>query len=470
MLNTIDQHPTDSSVVCSDLSHLSAEAKAEARKMSEDLLDFLHHSPTAWQAVDNARKILDQAGFKAYDPAENLRLQVGDKGYFIQNSSAILAFRIGQNPLSNGFRIFGAHSDSPAFKVKPQAVAPSEGVIRLAVEVYGGPLLNTWFDRPLSLAGRVSLKSANPLQPEERLIDLQDPILILPNLAIHMENKSNEGQKIERQKDILPFLCLENAADPADKQETKAGSQDFLKRILADRLACKLDDILDYELLTYEVNPPCFCGWEDTFISSGRLDNLSMFKAGLDALVSASHQAPEAQAIQVLLVTDNEEVGSRTKQGADSLWVRDLLERLIMSLGGDREDFLRAFPRSFMISADLAHAVHPNYPEKADPGHRPRINGGPVIKQAASQSYASDAKSCAVFRQLAQGAGVPCQTFINRSDMRGGSTIGPMSSSLLPMSTVDVGNPIWGMHSCRETGGSLDPYYMTEVIKYFFSL
>ncbi len=457
------QNPTATSAVSSGPANLSAEAKAEARKISEDLLDFLQQAPTAWQAVDTACGILDKAGFKAYDPAENLRLQVGDKGYLVQNSSALLAFRIGQNPLSSGFRIFGAHSDSPAFKVKPQAVAPSEGVIRLAVEVYGGPLLNTWFDRPLSLAGRVSLKSANPLQPEERLVDLKDPLLILPNLAIHMENKSNEGQKIERQKDILPFLCLESAAGQAD-------SQDFLKELLADRLSCEVENILDYELLTYEVNPPCFCGLDDVFISSGRLDNLSMFKAGLDALISASDQAPEAQGIQVLLVTDNEEVGSRTKQGADSLWVRDLLERLVMGLGGDREDFLRAFPRSFMISADLAHAVHPNYPEKADPGHRPRINGGPVIKQAASQSYASDAKSAAIFHQLAQGAGVPCQTFVNRSDMRGGSTIGPMSSSLLPMSTVDVGNPIWGMHSCRETGGSLDQYYMTEVIKYFFSL
>lgn len=445
---------------------LSSADQQQARKTSEDLLAFLQESPTAWQAVATAVKALDQAGFRAYDPAAALKLQVGDKGYFVQNSSAILAFKIGENPLNNGFRIFGAHSDSPALKVKPQAVSPSEGVIRLAVEVYGGPLLNTWFDRPLSLAGRVSLKSQNPLQPQESLVDLKDPLLILPNLAIHMENKSNEGQKIERHKEILPFLCL---AKPQEQSGDQA-PEDLLKAILADHLACRMEDILDYELFTYEVNPPSFCGLEDSFISAGRLDNLAMFKAGLDGLLAASEESKLATGIQVLLITDNEEVGSRTKQGADSLWVRDLLERLILGLGGDRQDFLRAFPQSFMISADLAHAVHPNYPEKADPGHRPRINGGPVIKMAASQSYASDAHSASVFRQLAQEAGVPCQTFINRSDMRGGSTIGPMSSSLLPMPTVDVGNPIWGMHSCRETGGSLDQFYLTQVVKYFFSL
>lgn len=462
--------PSNPSATLSASHGLSPEARAQARKNCEDLLAFLQQAPTAWQAVATASKRLDQAAFTQYDPGEHLQLKPGDKGYLVQNSSALLAFRVGQNPLTSGFRIFGAHSDSPALKVKPQAVAPSEGVIRLAVEVYGGPLLNTWFDRPLSLAGRVTLKSDNPLQPQERLLDLKDPLLILPNLAIHMENKSNDGQKIERQKDILPFLCLEDGGLTADQADKQAQPRDIFKDLLADRLTCQPEDILDYELLTYPVEPPCFCGLNDDFISSGRLDNLSMFKAGLDALITASDQAPEAQGIQVLLVTDNEEVGSRTKQGAASLWVRDCLERLTLALGGDRQDFLQAFPRSFMISADLAHAVHPNFPEKADPGHRPKVNGGPVIKMAASQSYASDAKSAAVFHQLAQAAGVPCQTFINRSDMRGGSTIGPISSTLLPMSTVDVGNPIWGMHSCRETGGSLDPYYMTQVIQHFFSL
>lgn len=434
----------------------------EAKLVANELLDFLTASPTAWQAVARAEKELQAAGFVRYEQAEELHLKTGDKGYFVQNSSALFAFRIGQDPLKQGFRIFGAHSDSPALKLKPQVISASEGVNRLAVEVYGGPLLNTFFDRPLSLAGRVSLRSDDPLKPHERLVDFKKALLILPNLAIHMGNTSNDGLKIERQKDILPFISLQGDEEEVD--------HDLLRKLLAEELDVDADAILDYELLTYEAAPPSFCGLDDCFISAGRLDNLSMFKAGLDALIHNGQAEDPGNGIKVLLVTDNEEVGSRTKQGAAGLFARDLLERLTLALGADRADFLASFANSFMISADLAHAVHPNYPEKADPGHRPRLNQGPVIKQAASQSYSSDAYSSSVFRQLAAAADVPCQTFVNRSDLRGGSTIGPISSALMPMPTVDCGNPIWGMHSIRETGGVLDPYYMEKLVSYFYSL
>lgn len=432
----------------------------EAKKVSADLLDFIQRSPSGWQAVGVAEEDLQAAGFKRYETDGSLELKEGDKGYFVQNGSALIAFQIGQDPIQNGFRVFGNHSDSPALKIKPNAISKSEGVLRLAVEVYGGPLLDTFFDRPLSLAGRVSLKSDNPLKPELRLVDFKKPILILPNLAIHMGNKSNDGQKIERQKDILPFIAL--ADEEVDEK--------LFLNLIADELEIKADDILDYELITYEVNPPSFCGLDDVFISSGRLDNLAMMKAGLNALIANSENEDVGYGIKVLLVTDNEEVGSGTKQGAASLFVRDLFERIVIALGGSRDDFLSIFPKSFMISGDLAHAAHPNFPEKADPGHRPRVNAGPVIKVAASQSYASDAISASAFRQIADAAEVPYQIFVNKSDMRGGSTIGPITSAMLPMPTVDCGTAVWGMHSIRETGGILDQYYMEKLLKYFFSL
>lgn len=441
----------------SDTAVREEELYQKAHRSADRLIDFLTASPTAWQAVDKARLLLDEAGFSHVTPSTIGDIKPGSCGYFIQNGSSIIAYSIGSDPLQGGFRIFGAHSDSPALKIKPNAISKSEEVWRLNTEVYGGPLLSTWFDRPLSLAGRVVLKGSSPLKVELRLIDFKRPILILPNIAIHMNRNANDGVKIERQKVLLPFLCC--AGEEADEQ--------LLEHLIAEELGCDITEILDFELLTYEVNPPSYCGLNDCFISSGRLDNLAMTQCGLQALIETKGRGT---GINILLVTDNEEVGSMTKQGADSLFVRDMLESILIALGADRQSFLGFFERSFMISADLAHAAHPNYGEMADPNHRPRVNGGPVIKIAASQSYASDACSIAVFRQLAEAAGSPYQLFVNRSDLRGGSTIGPISSSLLPMSTVDIGNPIWGMHSCRETGGLLDGYYLEEICKVFYKL
>ena len=426
----------------------------DAKKSSDRLLSFISASPTAWQATQVAIERLEHNGFVPFTGQD---LKEGDCVYLSKNGSALIAFSIGEGGLDNGFKIFGSHSDSPALKIKPNAISQTEGVTRLCTEVYGGPLLNTWFDRPLSLAGRVYLKGQNALQSECRLIDFKSPILILPNAAIHMNRQANEGVKIERQKVLLPFLCTNE--EEADEM--------LLHRLIARELDCEIQDILDFDLMTYEVAPPSYCGLNDCFISAGRLDNLSMAEVSLEALI----QSREAgTGVRVVLITDNEEVGSLTKQGADGLFARDSLERIACALGATRAEFLASFDKSFMISADLAHAVHPNYSEYADPTHRPRVNGGPVIKHAASQSYASDAHSAAIFRQLCQEAGVPCQDFVNRSDLRGGSTIGPISSSLIPMPTVDIGNAIWGMHSCRETGGLLDHYYLEQVMKLFYRL
>lgn len=424
------------------------------KKSTIALMNYIEKSPSAWQATANAIEILEAAGFAKFNMDRELK--TGDRCYVTKNSSALLAFEIGNQP-QTGMKIYGAHSDSPGLKIKPQAVSISEGIVRLTTEVYGGPILSTWFDRPLSLAGRVILSSDNVLQPQELLIDFKRPILILPNVAIHMNREVNEGVKIEKHKVLLPFIACDNS-DISD---------DYFEQLIARELDCEVRDILSFELITYEAVPPCLCGVCEEFVSAGRLDNLASTYAGL---VAICEQRKEFNGINVLLVTDNEEVGSRTKQGADSFFARDVLESVYLALGLSRQEWLQSLESSFMISADLAHAVHPNYAHYADPDHRPQINGGPVIKLAASQAYASDARSSAIFSQLCQDVDVPCQYFVNRSDLRGGSTIGPITSAYLPVSTVDIGTPIWGMHSCRETGGIKDQYYAEQVIKYFYSL
>ncbi len=435
------------------------ELRAKAKKISQRLMSFLEASPTAWQACSNAISELETAGFKRCNIGEDHKLTRGAKGYFCQNDSAIVAFSIGKLDEKQEFHIYGSHSDSPSLRIKPNAISINEGIIRLTTEVYGGPILNTWFDRPLSLAGRVVVRSADPLHPQSHLVDCKRPILILPNVAIHMNRHVNEGVKIENHRVLLPFLAC---------AELESQHENLIEELLASEIGCEPHDILDYDLMLYEAVAPTICGLKEEFISAGRLDNQASLVAGLDALIATA--TGDHNGINILIITDNEEVGSRSKQGADSFFVRDALETITISLGYDRKQFLATLHRSYMISADLAHAVHPNYADLADPTHRPKLNGGPVIKMAANQAYASDAFSAAVFAELCTKANIPCQYFVNRSDMRGGSTIGPITSAYLPIPTVDVGTPIWGMHSARETGGILDQHYMTELVKYFYSL
>lgn len=435
------------------------------RNISQEMMDFIEKSPTAYQAVEEIRKRLEENGFKAYKADEIQDLSPGTKGYYTRNGSALAAFVLGKDPLAAGFRMMGAHTDSPALKIKPGALMKSEGVLKLNTEVYGGPILNTWFDRPLSLAGRVAIKSAKALQPEIRLIDFKEPILILPNVAIHMNRQVNDGVKIERNKVLYPILSQIKSL-PKEQTDDSLHQVDFLTRLIAARLGIKATDILDFDLYTYDVQPPSFVGFEEEFISAPRLDNLAMCWAGIESLIDA--KVPNA-GINLVYLSDHEEVGSGSKQGAASSLLRDLMELLVLASGGQRQHFLQSFDKSFMVSADLAHAVHPNYAEYADPHNRPQINGGPVVKAAAGQSYTSDADSTAAFIALCDEVNVPCQRFVNRSDLRGGSTIGPISSSLVPVRSVDIGTAIWGMHSVRETAGSKDQYYITKVLTHYFS-
>lgn len=429
-------------------------------KQAENLLSFIKQSPTAFQAVDTMKNILKKNNYQAYSPNQKAKLKSGDKYYYLKNDSAIIAFEIGNDPLENGFKIFGAHTDSPSLRIKPNSITIKENIIRLNTEIYGGPILNTWFDRPLSLAGRVTVKGNQAFKSQTLLLDFKDPIMILPNVAIHMNREVNKGSEIKANRHLLPVIAL---------ADTEAVDQDWFDNLIAQKLEIEIENILDYDLFAYETTPGNIVGVNQEFISSGRLDNLAMCYAGIRGLIDRE-QTHSFNGINLLLYTDNEEVGSLSKQGADSLFVRDILESICLNLGGTRQDFLNIFDCSFMISADQAHAVHPNYSEYADPEHRPLINGGPVIKLAASLSYATDSKSAGHFIEICQKAEVPYQWFVNRSDLRGGSTIGSITSAILPISTVDIGNPIWGMHSIRETGGVKDVYYLDQVLKVFFSI
>ncbi len=420
---------------------------------ARELLAFLDRSPTAYQATANCQAYLEEQGFIPYEPGT--ALQPGDRCFKTIGLSGIFAFKIGQKPLQAGLRIVGTHNDAPALSLKPNSTLTSEGCLKLSTEIYGGPILHTWFDRPLSLAGRVVLAGSSLLQPQSRLVDLQEPLAVIPSAAIHMNRTVNESNKIEPQKMLLPLVGTAGSS-----------SRFFIEELLAEKLAVAPEAILDYDLFFYDNTPGTLFGPGQDLLLAPHLDNLGMSYAAVTALAAADVQA----GISLVACFDHEEVGSRTRQGALSTALANLLESLTVDLGGSRMDMQQSLARSFLISADQAHAVHPNFPEFADATNRPRLNGGPVIKRSASRSYTSDGETAAVFMALCEESSVPCQSFVNRSDMRGGSTIGPLFVQNLPIRAVDVGNPILGMHSIRETGGSFDHAAMTKVMTTFFSL
>ena len=329
--------------------------------------------------------------------------------------------------------------------------------VKLNTEVYGGPILHTWYDRPLSIAGKVALKGKSPIKPEIRLININKPLLIIPSLAIHMNREVNEGYKINRQVDTLPLLGLIN-----DKLE----KEDYLMNILAQELKVNKEDILNFELGLYEYEKGSLIGMNEELISSGRFDDLWMVFAGVKALVNSK----ENKVTKVMICIDNEEIGSLTAEGANSTLLNNILERITIGLGKDREEYYRALSKSIMISADLAHAVHPNLGDKHDPTNRPVLEGGPVLKIAASGSYSTDSFNGAVFAGICDSAGVPFQKFVNRSDVRGGTTIGPVTAANLTIPVIDMGAPVIGMHSIRELASVKDNYYTIKAFTEFFSL
>ena len=398
------------------------------KNLALELIDFLYDSPSACHGVKATQKILDANGFIEIKEEDKWNLQPKGKYYVMKNDSALIAFEVGSGDIEEtGLRLIGAHTDVPGFRIKPNPQMISEGKY---------VKLNT---------GKVALKGASPLKPEIRLVNINKPLLIIPSLAIHMNREVNDGYKINRQVDTLPLLGLIN-----DRLE----KEDYLMNILANELQVNKEDILNFELGLYEYEKGSLIGMNEELISSGRFDDLWMVFAGVKALVDSRENA----ATKVMICIDNEEIGSLTAEGANSTLLNNILERITLGLGKDREGYYRTLAKSIMISADLAHAVHPNLGDKHDPTNRPVLEGGPVLKIAASGSYSTDSFNGAVFASVCEAAGVPFQKFVNRSDVRGGTTIGPVTSANLTIPVIDMGAPVLGMHSIRELGSILDHY------------
>lgn len=429
--------------------------------MINRLFQFLESSPVNFLAVDTICKRLNDAGFRCFDASSRLEsVKAGEKFYVVKNDSSIYAFVIGRQPLAEkGFHMICSHCDSPTFRIKPNAEMLREGMLSLNTEVYGGPIMSTWFDRPLSLAGRVIVDSGDVMQPETRLLHIRRPLLTIPNLAIHFNRQVNDGVKLSKQTDMLPLM-----AATVTEEMKKDG---VLLSLISEELNVSIPDILDFDLYLYDTTPPSTFGLQQEMISAGRLDDLSMVHASLEALIAATEEGTPKQT-NIMAVFDNEETGSQTKQGAGSSFLRSMIERIIIAQEGRGDDFYRAIEQAFMISADNAHAWHPNYSSKYDPTNHPHLGLGPVIKLNASQKYATDAVSAAVFAGICRKAGVPFQYFVNHSDVAGGSTLGNILASSLPVRGVDMGNGVLAMHSVRETASVADHLYCIKAFTEFY--
>lgn len=430
-------------------------------KNYKDLSAFLDASPVNFFAVKTVSEHLDEAGFVHLDMRKQWTLEPGGCYYVTKNDSAVFAFVVGTGDVAKtGFKIIAAHSDSPGFRIKPNCEMVTDGnIVKLNTEVYGGPILYTWFDRPLSLAGRVILRGDNPLFPEHRLVKFDRHLLTIPHLAIHFNRNVNDGNKLSKQKDMLPVLGKVNNAGDA---------KGLITRMVAEKLGVKPEEIIDYDLSLFDTSRACVVGLNGEYITSGRIDDLSMVHAAMSALLDSLNK--ESAATRVMAIFDNEETGSGTKQGAASPILDMILRRIAAAQDNSEEYYFRAVESSFMVSADDAHGVHPNYVEKQDPTNHPTLGGGPVIKINANCKYMTDADSSAVFKTICDRAGVKCQYFVNHSDVAGGSTLGNILTSQIPLRGVDVGAAIWAMHSARETASLSDHADMIAAFTEFYNL
>jgi len=423
--------------------------------LTDDLLTFINKSATSFHATAALIQKLEAKGFRPLKEEESWSVRPGGKYYVVRNNSALIAFSLGkESPVQNGFRLIGAHTDSPLFKIKNESESASGNYLKVGVEVYGGPILNTWLDRELSLAGRVMITENG--KSVQKLLKTKRPVAIIPNLAIHMNRDVNKGFELNRQTHLPPVF----SPLPGDPEKGA------LRRFVARELEVHPDNIGEMDLFLFDATPGMYTGMNTELITAGRIDNLAMCHAALQALLSTEDPGTTI----VAAFYDNEEVGSNTLQGAGSSFLKDTLSRLLPAFGENAPDaWYRAAARSFMISADMAHALHPNFSDKHDPDYAPRINRGPVIKLNANFRYATTAETASLFEKLCREEEIPCQKMTNRSDIPSGSTIGPVSSASLGIKTVDVGNPMWAMHSIRETAGVLDHDFMTRAFRAFFS-
>ena len=431
-----------------------------ARQQVQNLLDFIDASPSPWHAVNSIETRLAAFQFVKLDETVQWDLQPGGRYYVIRDDSSIVIFVQGQKPLvETGFKIIGAHTDSPGLRIKPNAGTGSDGLLRLGVEIYGGPILATFTDRDLSLAGRISYKDdKNAIV--SRLVNFDRPLLRLPNLAIHMNRAVNEdGLKLHKQNE-LPLILSVLAEECLP--------QAYFSQLLQQQAACEAERILSWDMAVYDTQKGAFWGAENEFYADSQLDNLASCHAALHALLDDA--VLENDHTLVCAFFDHEEIGSESNKGADGSFLSDVLQRIALATEKNKDDFARALAKSFMISADMAHAYQPNFPLAYDAEHKVAVNKGPVIKVNANHRYSTESISQALFVDWCEQAGVPYQKYSHRTDLACGSTIGPITSARLGIRSVDVGNPLWAMHSIRESAGVLDHGYMIRVLKKFLSV
>ena len=416
----------------------------------EELFQFIENSPSCFHAIETIREKLNDEGFIELVEGRSWQIEKGKKYYVTRNLSSIIAFKIPENDFKN-FHIVASHSDSPTFKIKENAeIEVNNKYVKLNTEKYGGMICSTWFDRPLSIAGRILVKEGNLVKTH--LVNIDKDLVIIPNLAIHMNRAVNDGYKYNAQIDMLPLYG----------DNTSKGS---LMKTVAQSVGVEEDSILGTDLFLYNRMRGTKIGARSEYISSPRLDDLECAYASLSAFLSETN----SNSASVYCVFDNEEVGSGTKQGADSTLLYDVLRRINMCLGNSEEDYYKLIASSFMVSADNAHALHPNYGDKSDPTNKVYINDGIVIKYNANQKYTTDAVSASIFKSICDSVNVPYQTFTNRSDILGGSTLGNISNAHVSLNTIDIGLAQLAMHSTYETAGAKDVTYLIEALKAFYN-
>lgn len=427
---------------------------------AEKLLSLVEEGTSPFHVAGSVERQLLKAGFQKLEMRKDWNLENGGRYYLVHNGSSLAAFTIGKRfTFGDAFRIAAAHTDFPGLRVKPSPEIEKDGYRQLNVEVYGGAILNTWLDRPLSAAGRVALRSDDIFHPELRYVDFQKPFLTIPNLAIHINKEVNKGVELNRQKDLLPVLGL----GAGEKEE---GVGDFFLEYLARQLRVEKEDILDYELGLYNADAGDFLGMAEEFISSPRLDNLTSVQAVVTGLIEGGRD----RGVNLAAFFDHEEIGSRTKQGAGSVFLSSVAERILLSFGRGREKFLESFADAMLLSVDVGHALHPNNADKNDPTNKNVLGKGICIKEASTQSYATDSEAVAVMQQICEVEKIPYQKFVNRSDGTSGSTLGSIASSFYPVKTVDIGVPLLAMHSSRELMGTADQESLTRAVTAFYSL
>ncbi|MCF8008780.1 MAG: M18 family aminopeptidase [Halanaerobiales bacterium] len=424
-------------------------------KYANSLIEYLKKSPTPYHAVDNVKNTLKKEGYKELSLKSKWKLKENSKYFLIKNGSALIAFTTSSiDKLTNGFKIIGAHTDSPGLKIKPNPEFEDEkNYLKINTEVYGGPILSTWFDRPLSLAGRISIKDNDQIKNIN--IKFDKPLMIIPNLAIHLNREVNQKNKIDKQRDLMPIMAT------VDQKQNIKGA---IIKLISQEVGVDSTKILDFDLYLRDTEPPLIVGSKKEFLSAGQIDDLAMVHASLLALINSN-----SSFFKLLALFDNEEIGSMTDVGADSPLLNNVIERIVYSLNKSREEYLQLIENSFMVSADMAHAVHPNKQKKHDPTNQPVLNKGLVIKVSSNRKYTTDSYSGAFIKKLCIENKIKYQEFVNNSNQKGGSTIGPINLSHLGVKSVDIGNPVLSMHSIKELTGLNDHDNIIKLMTTFYN-